>query len=298
MVQSLRSLFAYNPTLTLDVCVVDNHSSDDSTMFIQREFSQVNLIENNENVGFARANNQGIRQARGQYVLLINPDTLWTDDSLQQMVDYMNNHPNIGVLGPKLLNADAQSIQYWGARRLPRPLDTFFEYSKLSSVFPRSRLFGRLLMGDWDHMDSREVQCLSGACLLIRRETLKEVGLFDEGYPLYAEDTDWCHRVHLTDWKMYYFAEARLIHIGQQSSLQNRGAATINAVRGVYRYHRKFHGVGAALVLWLLVWITSIAKIFGWTAVFLAKAGYRKLALKQIRSYWRICCLPLPVRQP
>jgi len=294
----LSSLFTCNPSLTLDVCVIDNNSIDGSFALIHHKFPHIKLIQNIENIGFSRANNQGIREAQGKYILLLNPDTLWIDDSLQQMVEYMNNHPEVGVLGPKLLNTDVQSIQYWGARRLPRPLDTFFEYSKLSSIFPRSHVFNRQLMGDWDHTDSREVQCLSGACLLIRREALHEVGLLDEGYLLYSEDTDFCHRVYLTDWKMYYFAGARLIHIGQQSSLHNRGSATINAVRGIYRYHRKFHGLGASLFVWLLIWITSIAKIFGWLAIFIVKADDRNLAVKQIQSYWEVCCLPPPVRRP
>ena len=291
VVNCLRSLIARNPSLILDISVIDNNSSDGSGELIRREFPQIKLIQNLENVGFSRANNQGIREAQGQYILLLNPDTLWVDDSLQRMVEYMNSHPEVGVLGPKLLNADAQSIQYWGARRLPRPLDTFFEYSKLSSIFPRNRLFGRHLMGNWNHTDSREVECLSGACMLIRQQTLQEVGLLDENYPLYTEDTDWCYRVHLTNWKMYYFAEARLIHIGQQSSLQNRGKATINAVRGIYRYHRKFYGVAALLMVWFLVWITSIAKIFGWAALFLIRANGRELALKQMKTYWNVCCL-------
>jgi GT2 family glycosyltransferase len=288
----LRSLFTYNAELALEVYVVDNHSSDGSVEFLKRDFPQVKLIENDENIGFSKANNQGIHHAQGRYILLLNPDTVWVDDSLQRMVTFMDNHPEIGVVGPKLLNADKQSIQYCGARRLPRPLDTFFEYTRLSSLFPRNRLLGRHLMADWDHTDSREVDCLSGACLLVRRETIQEVGLLDEGYPLYQEDIDWCHRVGLTQWKLYYFAEAHLIHVGRQSTLQNRGPSTINAVRGVYLYYHKFHGATAVLWVWLLIWLASIAKLLVWVVVFLLRPGSRELALKQMKAFWKVCWLP------
>jgi hypothetical protein len=172
-------------------------------------------------------------------------------------------------------------------------MDTFFEYAKLRAMFPRCRFLGRHLMTEWNHADSREVECLSGACLLIRRDTLDEVGLLDDGYPLYSEDTDWCHRVSLTRWKLFYLAEARLIHIGHQSSVKNRGLATVMAVQGLYRYHRKFHGAKGMLAVWFLIGITSFAKLLAWTVLFLVKAGSRQIAIGQMRAYWKICCLRL-----
>ena len=289
----LRSLFSHNSQLALEVWVVDNHSSDHSAKLLRRDFPGVRLIENENNIGFARASNQGIRQAWGRYILLLNPDTVWVDDSLSGMVAFMDGHPGVGAVGPKLLNADRQSIQYWGARRLPRPLDTFYEYTKLNLLFPCNRHFGRYLMADWDHADSREVDCLSGACLLVRRKTIQEVGLLDEDYPVYWEDTDWCHRVGLTQWKLYYLASAQLVHIGRQSTLQNRGPSTINAVRGIYRYYRKLHGPLTALWIWMLIWPASMAKMLGWVVVFLFKSGGRELALRQMGVYWKICRLPL-----
>ena len=264
IVECLRSLFSHHADLSMEVTVVDNASADGSVERLRREFPHVRLIENPENVGFARANNQGIREATGRYVLLLNPDTVWIDDSLQRMVRFMDAHDGIGVLGPKLLNTDGKSIQFWGARRLPLPLDTFFEFTKLSALFPRNRLLGRQLLGYWGHADSRDVECVSGSCLFIRRKTIEDVGLLDEGYPLYFEDTDWCHRVKIARWGCYYLAEAQLIHIGQQSSLQNRGPSTIKAVRGVYRYYRKFYGRTTVLWIWLLLSSASLAKVLAW----------------------------------
>ena len=276
----------------MEVFVIDNNSRDDSVDSLRRDFPQIQLIENKENVGFSRANNQGISKASGQYVLLLNPDTFWVDDSLQRMVSFMENRQEIGVVGPKLLNADGKSVQFWCARRLPRPRDTFFEFTKLSYLFPNNRLTGRYLMSYWDHNDSRKVECLSGACLLIRRETLSEVGLLDESYPLYCEDTDWCHRVGLSRWHLHYYAEAQLIHIGQQSSLQNRGLSTVMAVRGLYRYYRKFYGNATALWIWFLICSVSVAKLIVWALIFVIRSNdQRRIARNQVKAYWMICRL-------
>lgn len=289
LVRCLRSLFDHNALLNLEVFVVDNHSNDGSPELVRREFPQVRLTENEENVGFARANNQSIRQANGKYILLLNPDTLWTDGSLGKMVDFMDSHKEVGITGPRLMNADRQSIQYWGGRRSPTVLDTFFEYTKLIRLFPNARLFGRYLMSDWDHTDSREVEAVSGACLLIRSETIKEVGLLDEGYALYQEDIDWCRRVGMKGWKIWYFAQAEVIHFGRQSTLQDPGQSTLKAVRGIYRYYHKFFGPNTAIGVWLLIMPASIVKLLAWTVVYMLGLGSREVALKRVKGYWEIC---------
>jgi hypothetical protein len=286
----LKSVFATSSRISVEVFVIDNHSTDGSVEAVRREFPTVRLVENSVNVGFATANNQGIQQSSGEYVLLLNPDTLMLEGSLDRVLQVMESDAKVGVTGPKLLNEDG-TIQYWCARALPRPRDSFFEYSKLSALFPRSRLFGRYLMGYWDHRDSREVECLSGACLFIRRRTLEEVGALDEGYPLYTEDTDWCHRVRDAGWKLYYCADAQVIHIGQQSSSQNRGRSTVSAVYGVYRYHRKFNGRWAAVSAWLLLSMTSIFKLIAWSALGVTRIAGRERAAEQVRAYWEVCKL-------
>lgn len=290
LIDCLTSVLASSSRISVEVIVVDNHSSDGSVEAVRREFPAVKLVANSVNVGFATANNQAIRVASGRYILLLNPDTLIVGDSLALAVQYMESHPRVGVTGPKLLNPDG-TIQFWCARSLPRPLDSFFEYTKLSSLFPKSRLFGRYLLSYWDHRDSRDVDCLSGACLLIRRRTLQDVGSLDEGYPLYAEDTDWCHRVKAAGWRLHYCAEAEVIHIGRQSSLQNRGRATVSAVHGIYRYHRKFNGRLGAVTVWLLLSTASVLKLIAWIALYSTGIAVRQRAMEQIRAYWEICKL-------
>ena len=294
LIRCLRSLFADTGGPPLEVFIVDNNSADGSVEAVHREFPNVTVIVNTENVGFARANNQGCRESTGEYVLLLNPDTVIIEDSLARMVRFMESQPDVGVSGPKLLNAD-RTIQYTCARALPLPRDALFAYTKLSSLFPRSRFFGRQLMGYWDHKDSRDVECLSGACLFIRRRTLQEVGGLDEGYPLYAEDTDWCYRVKQAGWRLHYYAEAQVTHIGRQSSLQNRGRATLSGVYSLYRYHCKFHGRSAGVRLWLFLWMASILKLSVWTGLYVIGIGPREQSLEQVRTYWEVCRRIVPL---
>lgn len=274
----------------MQIYVVDNNSEDGSVEIIKNAFPQVKLIENKTNIGFAQANNQAISQAKGRYVLILNPDTLFLDASLKKMVDFIDNHPEIGMIGPKLLNSDKETIQYWCARKLPNLLDVFFEYTKLSKLFPHNRLFGRHLMSYWDHNDSHAVECISGACMLIRNEVLEMVGSFDENYPLFTEDTDLCHRIHTANWKIFYFAEAQIMHFGGQSTSKLRGPSTIKSVQGTYRYFSKYYNIPSVIMLWLLILSASIAKVIAWAFLLLIVKD-RKTAFNQIKTYMKICTL-------
>ena len=155
----------------------------------------------------------------GRYVLLLNPDTLLHDDALSRMVSFLDHHLGIGVLGCKLLTAEGK-IDPHCAREFPTLLGELFELTKLSCWFPRSRVFGSYLMTCWDHGYNREVDALSGACLMVRRAAVEQVGLLDENFFLYGEDLDWCYRFKKAGWKVFYCSEAEIIHIGSQSTQQ------------------------------------------------------------------------------
>jgi len=291
----LMSLSQHLGTLSCEVFVVDNSSTDGTAGMLREKFPEVVVIQNHENVGFSRANNQGIKRSRGRYILLLNPDTICVDDSIAKLVRFMDAHPDVGAAGPKLVNPDG-SVQLEGARRLPLPFDTFCEYTRLSTCFPRSRWTRRHLIGEWDHQDSRPVECLSGACVLIRREVIEDVGDLDEGYPFNVEDIDWCHRVGQSRWTLYYLAEATIMHVGRQSIMKNRGAAALWAMRGVYRYYAKFYGRGTGLVVWALLWPVSVVKLLVWMGIYLLRPGGRQLAREQATTFWKICWLsPWPV---
>lgn len=293
--QCLASLSSQLGTLSHEVIVVDNDSTDGTDSLVHQEFGDFSFVQNRDNVGFSRANNQGIRQCRGRYILLLNPDTLCVDNSIERLVEFMETHCDVGAVGPKLVNPDG-SVQFEGARRLPSPFDTFCEYTRLSALFPNSRWARRHLINDWDHQDSRPVECLSGACIMMRRDVIEEVGELDEGYPFNFEDIDWCHRVGQSHWRLHYLATTAITHIGRQSIMKNRGVAALGAMRGVYRYYAKFYGRGTGLMVWALLWPVSVVKLLLWTAVYLIRPAQRQLAWEQAKTFWTICWLsPWPI---
>lgn len=194
-----------------EIFVVDNASVDRTIEKVQTKFPDAILERNQKNVGFAAANNQAIAKSTGDYVLLINPDTAMLPGALAKMAAALEKNSEIGAVGPMILNDDG-SIQYTCARRLPTLLTEIWWLTGLDQRFQHSRIFGRYLMSDWDHRDSRFVGQISGACMLIRRETLQRCGPLDARFFFMYEDVEFCRRVSLQGYKIYYLADAVIKH--------------------------------------------------------------------------------------
>lgn len=203
--------------LDVEILVVDNNSVDKSTELVKAKFPEVILIENKENVGFSRANNQAIRQAKGEYVLLLNPDTLLEEDTLERCCSFMDNHPEAGGLGVKMVDGKGNFLPE-SKRGLPTPEVAFFKMFGLASLFPKSKLFGKYHLGFLDEDETHEIEVLSGAYMFLRKEALDKVGLLDEDYFMYGEDIDLSYRVIQGGYKNYYFPEARIIHYKGEST--------------------------------------------------------------------------------
>jgi GT2 family glycosyltransferase len=271
----LQSLYEHTQGISFEVFVVDNASQDGSPEMIEAEFPKVQLLRNPANVGFARANNQAIMLSKGRYILLLNPDALLQDDAPSQMVSFLDYNPDIGVLGCKVLTAEGK-IDIRCARRFPTLLGELFELTRLSYRFPHSRLFGDYLMTYWDHGDSREVDALSGACLVVRRAAIEQVGLLDENFFLYGEDLDWCYRFKKAGRKVFYYSEAVIIHLGSQSTQQIRGEMGLERFRSRYKFFRKHRGKVYAWLYKVVVFlITVIKEMILWTG-FLRSMGAEK----------------------
>ncbi len=215
----LISLYRETERLSLEVFVVDNASSDGSADMIRKEFPRVKLLENKENVGFSGANNQAMRISQGRYILLLNPDTVILDGAIETLYSFIEQNQNVVAVGPMLLNSDGGTIQYECARKMLTLWNEFCLQSELNLHFKRSRLFSYINMDYWDHRDSRQVDLLSGACILCRYGDLNEIGLLDENYFLYADDVDLCYRIGQRG-IIYYLADAQIIHYGGESSKQ------------------------------------------------------------------------------
>lgn len=250
----LESIYTQTREIAFEVIVVDNGSSDGSIDMVVREFPKVRLITNKENLGFGKANNQAIRESKGRYLALLNTDTVILGDALATMVGFMDAHRKVGAVGPKILNPDT-TVQLTCGRHSPTLLTELWDFTKLSSLFPKSRVFGKSLMGFWDHNDTREVQLISGACMMVRRETIEQTGLMDERFFLYADETDWCYRMRKNAWEIYLNADAVIIHLGQKSMKRNSVSTVYWSCKSMHAFFLKHHGVLSAVAYRAMVFM-------------------------------------------
>ena len=215
--QALESILKATKSIDTEIFVVDNHSVDGSVEMLQSQFPQIKLIANHDNRGFAIANNQAIQQATGDYIWLLNPDTLVQEDTPQKLIDVMENDSEIGLLGCKILNDDG-SLQLACRRSFPTPWVAFTKLLGLANLFPKSKYFGRYNLTHLDPDEAYEVEAVSGSCMFIRKEALEEVGTLDEAFFMYGEDLDWCFRFGQSGWKVFYTPETSIIHYKGESS--------------------------------------------------------------------------------
>jgi O-antigen biosynthesis protein len=200
-----------------EIFVVDNNSVDGSVKLVQEKFPEVTLIENKDNKGFSKANNQAIRLAKGEYILLLNPDTLVEDDTLRKSIRFMDENPDAGGLGVKMLDGKGKFLPE-SKRGLPTPLVAFFKIFGFSTLFPRSKIFGKYHLGYLDKDETHSVDILAGAFMLLRKKVLDTIGLLDETFFMYGEDIDLSYRITQAGYRNYYFPEARIIHYKGEST--------------------------------------------------------------------------------
>lgn len=245
--ECLQSVYCNTRQISFEIIVVDNNSTDGSVEMLRKEFPGVKLIENQENLGFAKATNQGLRESRGRYVLLLNPDTVVLSGALDKMVEFMEANSQAGALGCKLLYPDG-SLQP-SCRSFPTLTTAFFENTGLEKLFPKNKVIGRHRIGYWDHNDIREVDQPTGAALMVRQEILSQVGLMDEQFYMYYDDIDWCYRIKKRGWKIYLIPLAQIIHYGGQSAGLNMAEMRIQGYKSRHKFFRKHYGILSELIV-------------------------------------------------
>jgi len=199
------------------VFVVDNNSVDGSVPFIKQKFPQVKLIENKTNTGFSVANNQAIKQSSGKYILLLNPDTVVQEDTFEKVVAFMDEHPDAGGLGIKMVDGKGKFLPE-SKRGLPTPAVAFYKIFGLAKLFPNSKKFGQYHLTYLDKDKTHQIDVLSGAFMLLRKEAIDKVGMLDETFFMYGEDIDLSYRITLGGYKNYYFADSSIIHYKGEST--------------------------------------------------------------------------------
>jgi hypothetical protein len=239
LIQCLQSvqenIEAFEPR-AVETIVVDNASTDGTVQAIREQFPWVQIIDNGVNVGFAQANNQAIRASTGEYVLLLNPDTLLLDNALITLVDWMDKHPQLGAAGAQLLNADG-SLQT-SCYRLPTLGRELWHLLELDTLYP----LAFYEMRKWPIDRTQRVDVVQGACLLVRRRTLDQVGLLAEEYFMYSEEVDLCHRILKAGWAIEWVPQAQVIHFGGKSTEQIPDKMFLHLYQSKLLYFEKNHG--------------------------------------------------------
>jgi GT2 family glycosyltransferase len=213
----LHSVKKASETLDCEIFVVDNNSGDSSVEMVRREFPEVKLIQNTVNKGYSAANNQAINKSGAQYVLLLNPDTIVEEDTFTKCMVFMNNHPDAGALGVRMVNGEGRFLPE-SKRSLPTPATAFFKTFGFALLFPQSRLFNRYYLSHIDCHETSMTEVIAGAFMFIRRDALCKAGLPDEDFFMYGEDIDLSYRILKAGYNNYYFHEAQIIHFKGKST--------------------------------------------------------------------------------
>jgi GT2 family glycosyltransferase len=229
----LDSIYQNPPAYPYEIIVVDNHSTDGTVELLQADYPQVQIILNSENLGFTAPMNQALRAASGDFLLQLNPDTLVHPKALDTLIDFMNDHPEVGICGPKVLNRDG-TLQLACRRGESRPWAVFSYFLGLSARFPKSKLFGGYLLNYMDENATHPAAGVSGSCMLIRREVVERIGYLDERFFAYQEDADFCARCWKAGWQVYYVPAAKIVHYGGQ------GGSRVQPYRSIIEWHRSY----------------------------------------------------------
>lgn len=282
--QCLASIDQHSQDLRLQVIVVDSGSVDGTAEIVAQQYPWVLLLAQEDNVGFPRGNNIGMRHALGRNILLLNPDTIVVNRALQSMVAFMDEHHDVGVVGPCIRFPDG-TLQS-SRRRFPTVVTAFFESTWLEPWAP-SRLLRTYKVQDLGDQETGDVDWVMGAAMMVRREIIAQVGMMDEAYFMYSEELDWCRRIKAHGWRVVYFADAEIIHHEGKSSEQAVTARHINFQRAKLRYFRKYYGRLFSTILRVFL-LASYAWQLVVEAIKAALGHKRAMRRQRVWTYWQV----------
>jgi N-acetylglucosaminyl-diphospho-decaprenol L-rhamnosyltransferase len=283
--QAAADLTMPGTSWSYEVWVVDNASTDGSVGMVRREFPFVRLITNSENLGFAAANNQAIAESKGDYLLLLNCDTELVGNAMGTMLGYMEEHSDVGMLGPMLRYPDG-TLQS-SRRRFPTMATAYLESTVLQQWFPQSHILRRYYLADVPDDTTQEVDWVVGACMMTRRQIVEQVGVLDDGFFMYSEELDWCYRIKQSGWSVVYLPAAEVVHHEGRSSEQVVPARHIHFQSSKVRFFRKHHGLARAELLRFFLLATYVFQLCE-EAVKWALGHKRELRAERVRAYWQV----------
>jgi len=290
LLHCLESIFKMGTGIQREVIVVDNGSRDGSGVEVKKAFPTVHLIQNDRNIGFAKATNQGFKNSSGRYVLLLNPDTQVKHGAIEQLVSFMDTHLEAGVAGAQLLNSDGSKQN--SIANFPSLATELFNKSLLRWLFPK-RFPGK----EKDYPEPIEVDSVIGACMMVRQEAIEQVGLLDEDYFLFLEETDWCYRMKKEGWKIYHVPQAEIYHFQGKSAETVKKRARVEFYRSRYHFFKKNRGtlqwfilfMGLMTKLGVELILTTAACFF---TIFSIKKWRQKLSIFAYLMWWHLRLCP------
>lgn len=279
----IMSIYKNMTGRSFEIIVVDNASSDGSADMVRSEFANVKLITNTENRGFAAANNQGIRASKGRYILLLNSDTIVLNNSIDKTVAFADAHEQVAVIGCRVLNPD-KTLQPT-CFMFPSVVNMLLSSSYLYKLFPRNRFFGREQMTWWNRDDICQVDVVTGCFMLVRRKAIDQVGMMDEWFFMYGEETDWCYRFKQTGWKVMFTPMSTIIHLGGQSSRKVKAEMLIELRLSILKFIGKHHGWLKHKTACFLIILFFVVRIPVWFFVSVFGPERRKQAVIKLYAY-------------
>jgi GT2 family glycosyltransferase len=263
----LDSLAKAERGLSYEVIVVDNASTDGTPALLRRHFPWVGVVENGRNVGFTRATNQALRLSLGRYLLWLNPDTLLRPDSLRRLWDFLESHPEAGIVGPKVLNEDG-SFQPQCRRGLPTPVASLFYMLRLHRIWPRTPRFGAYLLSHLPVDEQAQVAAVSGCCLMARREVWEAIGPLDEDIFGFGEDIEWCVRAHKAGWQVWYVPQSVIVHLKGRGGAQSRPFHKVLGIhQAMWVFYRKHLKTEYPWPVAVMVWLGVVVSLLASTVV-------------------------------
>lgn len=253
----LRSIHANPPACSFETIVVDNASADGSSEMVRQEFPDAVLIANSENLKYAEGNNVGIKASSGNFVLLLNPDTEVKPGMIDTLLEVTRANPNCGALSCRLIGHDG--VVQSSCRSFPDPWGVLFEYTRLSRLFPKSRIFGSYRMTYFDYEHEAEVDQPMASCFLIPRKAIEDVGVFDTDFPIFFNEVDWCFRAKEKGWKIIFTPKAEILHLGGASTRQVKPEMIRESHRSLRLFYEKHYKARIFRpIYWLIVAAISI----------------------------------------
>ncbi|MCE5210549.1 MAG: glycosyltransferase family 2 protein [Deltaproteobacteria bacterium] len=280
LIECLHSLNKVTGNLKKEIIVVDNGSNDGSQEAVKTVFPEVKIIKNNENLGFAKANNIGMKASTGRYLCLVNSDVKVLDGCLEQLMHYMDQDTGIGIVGPQILWPD-MTLQD-SCRKFPGLWNNICDLLHLNKLFPKSDLFSGEHMMFFDHTTAKQVEGLAGCFLMIRKSALEQVGMFDEQYFIYFEETDLCKRFRENNWKIVFFPYAHAIHYGRKSSSKDALRFSFEQLKSKIQYWKKHHRRHVVIIILFTLLVQHGFKLITDTILYVAAPSKREQIIHRL----------------